>query len=253
EHGTFRRMRRVYVVNEKATEDYRRRWPDVADRISFLPNWYDHSIFRRLAPPVRDRLRRDLRDELGVPAGDRVLLFAGRLEGQKAPLLLVDAFVLLASAVTDVVLVICGDGSMRPAVAERARAAGEERRVRIVGTLGRERLAEVMSASDALVISSEFETGPTVGYEALATGLPVVTTPVGQISRIVRSSGAGTVSEDHTARALAAAMEEALRLPATVRDLASAASTPYAAATVLGEVYGYERALAAGLRGGVDP
>jgi hypothetical protein len=61
------------------------------------------------------------------------------------------------------------------------------------------------------------------------------------------------VADDHTAPALAAAMEQALRLSATVRDLASAASVPYAAATVLGEVYGYERELAAELRGGVDP
>jgi glycosyltransferase involved in cell wall biosynthesis len=106
-----------------------------------------------------------------------------------------------------------------------------------------------MRAADAMVITSAFETGPTVGLEALACGLPVVTTPVGQVARVVADGGAGAVIQSRTAAQLAAAIGQVTGQPDDrLRQAAVAASRPYLADRVLEELYAYNRALADGRR-----
>jgi glycosyltransferase involved in cell wall biosynthesis len=110
-----------------------------------------------------------------------------------------------------------------------------------------------MNASHMLVLTSRFETGPTVGYEALATGLAVVTTPVGEVSRIVRESGAGAVTSDREPSTIAAAMAAVLAEdPLRMRGLALAAAAPYAASAVLEPIYAWHREVARASLGGVS-
>ncbi len=244
ERRSFGAMDLVYVVNSEAAAGYRKRWPEVADRIRFVPNWYDGSIFRPLPVADRDAARLSTFARHGIPGDVRMVLFAGRLEGQKSPLLLVEAFA-SARAAEPAVLVIAGDGSLRQAVERRVGELGLGPGVRFVSTQARTELNQLMNAASCLVISSEFETGPTVGYEALATGLPIVTTPVGEIGRIVAESGSGAVANDHSPAALARAIDAVLRGPAgDLRAGAIAAAEPYSAERVLAGLYADQRELA---------
>jgi glycosyltransferase involved in cell wall biosynthesis len=96
-----------------------------------------------------------------------------------------------------------------------------------------------------MLISSAFETGPTVGLEALACGLPVVTTDVGEVSRVVRAGGAGFVAADPTPASLAEGLESVAEDGTRqLRAAAAAASAPYHADQALKELYDYNRALA---------
>jgi glycosyltransferase involved in cell wall biosynthesis len=100
-----------------------------------------------------------------------------------------------------------------------------------------------------LLITSNFETGPTVGLEALATGLPVMTTNVGEVAGIVARSGAGAVSSSRDPGQLAAELDELLARPRRpLAGLALVAAQPFGARSVLQPVYDLNRFLAARLR-----
>ena len=243
ERRSFRRMDRIFVVNRAVADQYRRRYSDVAERIAFLPNWADPTIFRPLPEDVRARVR----DELQVAADAPLLLFVGRLEGQKDPLLMVDAFAELRRTVPSAVLVVAGDGALREPMRQRLELPHRSlESSRFVGIVPRHRLADLMNAADALIITSAFETGPTVGLEALACGLPVVTTPVGEVARLVAESGAGRRTATHSPQAIASAMRETLESGQTLRSTAAAAARPLAADRVLDVVYRDVRGLAIG-------
>jgi glycosyltransferase involved in cell wall biosynthesis len=243
-HG-FRRMQRIYVVNERVAAEYRARFPEVADRIRYLPNWADPTIFFPRSAPERIRLRRSLAEELRVEADGPIVLFAGRLEGQKDPQLLGETFAALRSDRPDACLIVAGEGSLEGELRRALATHDVTDAVRFVGTVERTRLAELMNASDVLVITSRYETGPTVGFEALACGLPIVSTDVGQVAHVIRAGGTGRVVDERAAAALARAIEWTVDQPREeLRDAAVAAADPFLADRVLGEVYADSRTLA---------
>jgi glycosyltransferase involved in cell wall biosynthesis len=245
ERRAFRKMDRIYVVNESAAERYRARFPEVAGRIEFLPNWADSTIFRPESEERRGILRAELASELRLPPEGPVVLFAGRLEGQKDPLLLAAAFAAFRGRHPTARLLVAGEGSLRPKLERDLQSRQAFGATRFLGTVSRERLAGLMNASDALVIASAFETGPTVGLESLASGLPVVTTRVGEVAGIVERSGAGRVASERNAEGLASALEWVITQPtAVLRERTVTSVAPYLAETVLGRLYDYNRLLA---------
>jgi glycosyltransferase involved in cell wall biosynthesis len=246
EARSFAAMDRIFVVNQQATEQYRRRYPKLADRITFVPNWVDDTIFAALPEQERAEARRRLLSRLGLAADTRLVLFAGRLERQKDPDLLIDAFAQLERVAGDQpsALLVVGAGGLRDAAVARASASGVGAKVRFLDPVPRPELAELMNAADSLVITSAFETGPTIAYEALASGLPVVSTAVGQVPHLVQSGVNGDVVEGRDPRRLADAIDRVLRLPRAARQAAAEASDPFRARVVLAPVYEEHRRLA---------
>jgi glycosyltransferase involved in cell wall biosynthesis len=239
-------MDRVYVVNRATVDHYRTRFPQLAGRFRFLSNWVDSSLFRAPAAETRDEWRRAAEGRYGLPAGCDLLLYAGRLEGVKNPLLLADAVGVLAKRRPTVRLLIAGGGAMRRAMERRLAERGVADAARFLGVIPRTELATLMAVADVLLVTSLFETGPTAGYEALASGLPVVMTRVGEVADLVERHGAGRVIARRSAEDLAAGVEDVLGRPRQdLRQRALAASEPYAAQRILGEVYEYQRELAA--------
>ncbi len=104
------------------------------------------------------------------PAGRRYLAI-GRLERQKNFALLIVAFARIARP--DDRLTILGDGSERQRLEAQVAAAGLEGQIALPGYGP---VPPALAAADVLVLSSLFEAVPAVVIEALATGLPVVST-----------------------------------------------------------------------------
>lgn len=244
EARTFAAMDRIYVVNRQAADEYRRRYPPLAARIEFVPNWVDDAIFGPLPEERRVTARRRLRERLGLPDDSPIVLFAGRLERQKDPALLVDAFERVRAR-GPAALLIVGSGGLLAATRARVERLGIEASVRFVEPVPRKELAELMNASDCLVISSAFETGPTVAYEALATGLPVAGTAVGQLPELIGDGVNGALAPQHSPAALADAVGRVLALPQHEAQRAAAdASGSFRASAVLAPVYDAHRDLA---------
>jgi len=101
------------------------------------------------------------------------ILCAGRLVAQKNLALALNAFACLG--IGDAALTIAGDGPERPRLEALARRLGIDRRVRFCGHVPD--IGPLLRDSDLLLSTSLFEGYPGVIMEALAAGLPVVTTP----------------------------------------------------------------------------
>jgi glycosyltransferase involved in cell wall biosynthesis len=114
-----------------------------------------------------------LRAELGIPAGNRVISFIGRLSSEKRP----DWVLALASDLAGqdgLTVVILGDGPL----ADTLRP-GFEAVPGLVWRRALDRVGPLMAGSDVVVLPSETEGIPLVAMEAIQMGVPVVATRVG--------------------------------------------------------------------------
>lgn len=145
--------------------------------------------------------RQESRLRLGVPAGRRVVLWAGRMEPVKDLGTLVRAVGALPSERRPI-LVLVGGGRE----SERTVALAREQQVDLLtpGQLTPARLGEWYRAADLFALSSTSEGTPNVLLEARASGLPIVTTDAGGAGDLGRRLGAPVVPiGDHAALARA--------------------------------------------------
>jgi glycosyltransferase involved in cell wall biosynthesis len=246
---TITRMDRVFVVNERGVDFYRRRHPEIADRFQFLPTWYDDTIFVAADAAERRIARAEISTEVGIDSGSRVLLFVGRLEAQKDPGLLLETFARARDAQSALTLIIVGSGGLEPWARQRAEQLGIAASVRFLGSLPRPRVARLMLAADVLLLASRFEGMPITAIEALASGLPVVAPDVGELPRLVDNGRTGWLVKERTPAALAAGVGQALGLPVEETVVACRAlAARYRARVVLAPVYELHRELATASR-----
>ena len=126
----------------------------------------------RFQPGDRAAARR----QLGLPAASRLVLGVGRLVPGKG----FDVAALAVARLADAILVLVGDGPER----SKLLALGGDR-IRCLGSLPPDQVALAYQAANAFVLPSHREGWPNVVTEALASGLPVVATPVGGIPQIL--------------------------------------------------------------------
>jgi glycosyltransferase involved in cell wall biosynthesis len=138
----------------------------------------------------------------------------GRMVRVKAHSILIDAFVELSGKLPNAELRIVGGGPLENDLKERARKAGLNGRIRIEG-LNR-CIADVLRELDIFVMSSTSEGLPLVVLEAMAAGLPVVSTRIGGVSEVAPEGDVSVFCAPGSARELAEAMYQA----ATACDLA---------------------------------
>ncbi|MBF0427911.1 MAG: glycosyltransferase, partial [Magnetococcales bacterium] len=119
---------------------------------------------------------------------------------------LVQAFALLRQLAPARILrlVIVGDGPERGAVEKRIVELNLTEQVQITGW--RTDIAEILSKFDLFVLSSKAEGTPLTILEAMAYGLPVVSTQVGGIADLVVTGKTGELVPPNNPQALAKAM-----------------------------------------------
>lgn len=98
---------------------------------------------------------------------------------------LIDALSILESRDVEYQCVFIGEGIDFEAMKEYAATKLDSLNIRFTGLLQGQKLADEMASGDFLVLSSNYENMPVVILEALACGLPVVSTDVGGIKEMV--------------------------------------------------------------------
>ena len=154
----------------------------------------------RYAP--QPELRRQTRAALGADEQTFVIGTVGRLQPVKNHELLVEAAAPLLGPKT--LLVIAGDGPELAAIEARAQRLGVSEHVRLLGY--RADIQALMGAFDTFAMSSRTEGLPLVLLEAMASALPVVSTEVGGIAKVVRHGEYGLLVPEGDAKALGAAL-----------------------------------------------
>lgn len=106
---------------------------------------------------------------------------------------------------TDLTLTIAGDGAERDRLSCLINDLGVGEQVHLAGMVPRDQMPALMAAHDAFVLASDYETFGVVVAEALALGLPCVTTRCGGPVDII-SVGDGLIVERGSAQVFAEAM-----------------------------------------------
>jgi len=171
-----------------------------AEKVLVVPNGVDTERFVP-RPQVRERMRA----ALGVE-NKFVWLAVGRFEQPKNYTLMIRAFSFAVQTTNrDMVLLICGSGSMQPQIEAQVRKLGLENFVRFLGV--RRDIPEVMNAADAFLLSSDTEGLPMVLLQASASGLPIVATAVGGNNEVVQHNVSGFLVPRGDAMNMASAIE----------------------------------------------
>ena len=140
----------------------------------------------------------DLRRSLGVEDHQPMLIYAGRLDGEKRPDVVVEAFKEIPASM-GATLVLLGDGPLRA----QFRELGKSMRLVAPGFInGRAELARWLASADIYVSAMADETFGISVIEAQASGLPVVGVAAGaMVDRVTPAIGRLGPVDDATAMA----------------------------------------------------
>lgn len=238
ERKAMESMRSVWCVRESGVQTLQQRYPAKAERIQFTPTWVDADVFYPVDAATRQALRTRLEGSHQIDGQSQWVVTVGRLDTQKDPLLMLAAFARLCKQGLSISWLVVGDGVLRAPLERAIAVAGLQRRIHFLGLQAPAVIADVLRAADVYALSSAYEGMPMALLEALGCGLPVVTTDVGEVRRVVRAGINGAIAAGHDAVALALALETVLTSTANLSGRpAYAAVEEYQPAKVLKGAY----------------
>jgi glycosyltransferase involved in cell wall biosynthesis len=151
------------------------------------------------------------------------ILCVGRLVAAKGPYVLVDAARRLAAEGRDFRVTIVGAGPEERGLRAAIRDAGLERHVTLAGALNQDQVRRLYGEADAFVLPSFAEGIPVVLMEAMASGVPCVTTRITGIPELIRGDDEGLLVAPSDADALAASVARLIDDPSLRARIAAAA------------------------------
>ncbi|MGK5065183.1 glycosyltransferase [Janthinobacterium sp. LB3P112] len=174
-----------------------------------VPNVVDLQRFTRAAPRATS------------DAGPCILV-ARHLESLYDNASAVRAFALVRAVFPAARLVLAGGGPQRAALARLARSLGVDAAVRFAGPVDNAAMPALYQASDIVLNPSLADNMPNSVLEALACGVPVVSTNVGGIPALLQDGATALLVPPGEPAAMAQAILALLRDPPRARQLADA-------------------------------
>jgi glycosyltransferase involved in cell wall biosynthesis len=164
----FSSARRIVVTTEMMAKSIEKRFPALQERIAVIPNYVDTELF---APEPG----RDLHSEA---------IFVGRVAAQKNVSSLLEAVSNLDARVT-----IIGEGEEREKLMQRYGTLNG--RVRWVNFMPHQEIPRYLHGSRLFILPSFYEGHPKALIEAMACGMPVISTRAPGIQELIRHGETG--------------------------------------------------------------
>jgi len=181
-----------------------------AERIRVVGNGVDLTRFHPLP-------RTEARQRLGLAEDGPVLVSVGGLVERKGFHRVIDCLPALRAAFPGLRYLIVGgaspEGDMEAELRRQVAVLGLEDTVRFLGSLAPDELHLPLSAADVFVLATRNEGWANVFLEAMACGLPVVTTDVGGNREVVSAAHLGIIAPFGEPEALGSALRAALTRP----------------------------------------
>ena len=148
----------------------------------------------------------------------QVVITVARLVPLKNLQLLIDAVAIVRDRIPAVHLLIVGDGPEAQALKDHAALHELSHCVTFIGYVPQRDTPQYYRSADLFALSSDFDNSPNVLLEAMACGLPIVTTDVGGVREFVADRIGGLVVAPRDADALAAGIVNYLGSSEARRD-----------------------------------
>ena len=204
ERMVIRRCHHVIVLSEFMKRQVMATHGIAPKSITVVPGAADQAMFY----PPHDR--NEIRRELKLPESRTILFTVRNLVPRMGLEHLLEAMTMLGEEQRNLLLLIGGEGQLRPRLEELIRSKGLQDSVLLLGFVPEEQLAKYYQASDLVVMPTlQLEGFGLVTVEALACGTPVMGTPVGAIPEVLSTVDPLLVTEGtdgwslaHTLRSL---------------------------------------------------
>lgn len=147
-------------------------------------HWIPNGVDTRLFSPISEEGKISIRKRLGLPVGKNIATFVGRLVPRKGPQLVVQA----VRPDMDIHVLVVGNGTI-PGLEQ-----GPPPHMTIWPAQPRQKIPDILRASDVLVLPSVGEGFPLIAQEAMACGVPVILSDDPSYGDYVDSSCARLVS-----------------------------------------------------------
>jgi glycosyltransferase involved in cell wall biosynthesis len=205
EYVVLKASNRVVVLSEYTHTKLRDTYNIPSEKIRVIPGGVDLERFK----PADSKTR--IRRWLQLPDDCTVLLTVRNLVPRMGLENLLAAFRTAANHRKDLLLVIGGEGPLAPKLKEMSASYGIHDSVRMVGFIPEADLPSYYQMADMFILpTTELEGFGLVTVEALASGLPVLGTPVGATREILVKLGQDFLFDDSTPGSIAAGILEAL-------------------------------------------
>tara|TARA_B110000114_G_scaffold178288_1_gene211111 strand:- start:397 stop:1503 length:1107 start_codon:yes stop_codon:yes gene_type:complete len=155
--------------------------------IQYLGNGFDNSLFYLF------NKENDNRDEY--------IITVGNLRWQKDHKSMIEAFHIFHKLHRDYKLIIIGEGELRNELEKQIQELNLQDSISLKGKRGQKYIAELMNRSELFFLSSTTEGSPKVIYEAMACGLPILSTNVGDVNENTTNETSVIVDVDVNAMA----------------------------------------------------
>ena len=193
-HGRLiRRASRVVAVAEVVRSELLQMYGLSEDRVVAIPNAVDGATIRPIAG------REETRRRFGIAHEEVVVLSLGALTWEKDPIAHIEIVAGAFDSLTGLVHLVVGDGPLRD------RVEGEARRRRPARTIilgSREDVADILAASDVLLLASRTEGMPACVIEAGMAGRPVVAYALAGVPEVVVDGQTGLLARPGDADSL---------------------------------------------------
>ncbi len=166
-----------------------------------------------IAPPGA---RSELCEQFDLPADALIVGSVCRLIEQKGLLDAIHGFAQIAQDIPDAYYVIAGDGPQRHTLEVEVMSLGLQDRIYFLGW--RNDAHAILAALDVLLAPSLWEGFGLVFLEAMALGVPIISTQVSAIPEVIQDGKTGWLVPPRDAPAVAEALREALEYPRLLRE-----------------------------------
>jgi glycogen synthase len=206
EARVYRRADRFIVLSSAFAQVLERQYDVARERIFIVPGGVDADTY------CMNGSRREARERLHLPPDRPLIVSVRRLIHRVGLEGLIDAMAVVRKCAPEALLLIAGRGLMARELETRIASHGLQDHVRLLGFVAEEDLPWLYRACDLSVVPSVALEGfglPTI--ESLASGTPVLVTPVGGLPETVSELDPALVVPEASVASLADAMCRALR------------------------------------------
>ncbi|OJV38891.1 MAG: hypothetical protein BGO29_10785 [Bacteroidales bacterium 36-12] len=168
----FDKANAIIPISNNTLFSIQKLYPQFADKISLINNGYDFSEIKIKSEVFQIEKSNIYR-----------LISVGRLDENKNPLLQLKALKKLLNKDVKVELLMLGEGELNTAIEKEIQILELENHVKLLGYISNP--YPYIKSANVLLISSFSEGFPTVAVEALALGIPVVSTQVGGVKEVI--------------------------------------------------------------------
>ena len=166
-------------LKEKTLTNY-----NINKEIEVIPNFVDTQLFK---PMIDDCIKRRLAGE-----GEKILVHTSNFRQVKRVTDVIKVFNIVQKEVPSKLLLI-GDGPDRSECERLARQLDLTDKIKFLGK--QEGLVEILSCSDLFLIPSQSESFGLAALEAMACGVPVISSSVGGLPELVKHNESGFIAE----------------------------------------------------------